>query len=61
MQQQPRLVQFEDQGLKQSMVFLKQPVRVVFDQESGMRKFPKKGGASRRHARSPRHHLPFTK
>ena len=26
-----------------------------------MRKFPKMGGASRRHARSPRHHLPFTK
>jgi hypothetical protein len=25
------------------------------------RKFPKMGGASRRHARSPRHHVPFTK
>jgi len=26
-----------------------------------MRKFPKKGGASRKHARSPRQHLSFTK
>ena len=36
-------------------------VRVIFDQENGMRNFPEKGGALQIHAPSPRHHFPFTK